>query len=352
MKKKILYVMHVDWNWIKQRPHFIEEHLEDEFDVVVLCPRNYRIKEYHDKQNIHVFYTIPFVRRFPVLWRIDHFRDRQFVRKYIDKEKPDIIYATHPRYGEYIPKSYEGKVLYDCMDDMLSFNKKSGYVSRISKQETIMMDRADIVLATSENLKAILNNRYPNSIYKTHLIRNGYDGKIAEIKQFPTSPIFTFCYFGTISHWFNFDYILKSLIDFPNIQYKLIGPIEAGTNIPQHERIMYRPPVKHDELLEATRDTDAFIMPFQLNDLILSVDPVKLYEYINFGKNILCVEYPEIKRFENFVYFYKDYESYKSQVKELITCSSTKYSEEDRLVFLSDNTWEKRTKDIVTLLNK
>ena len=46
------------------------------------------------------------------------------------------------------------------------------------------------------------------------------------------------------------------------------------------------------------------MMPFILNELIESVDPVKLYEYINFEKNIICIKYDEILRFKDFVYFY------------------------------------------------
>ena len=34
--KKILYVMNVEWNWIKQRPHFIAEGLSKNYHVEVL----------------------------------------------------------------------------------------------------------------------------------------------------------------------------------------------------------------------------------------------------------------------------------------------------------------------------
>ena len=34
--KKILYVMNVEWNWIKQRPHFIAEGLSKNHHVEVL----------------------------------------------------------------------------------------------------------------------------------------------------------------------------------------------------------------------------------------------------------------------------------------------------------------------------
>ena len=34
-RKKILYLMHIPWGWIKQRPHFLAELLSIDFDVDV-----------------------------------------------------------------------------------------------------------------------------------------------------------------------------------------------------------------------------------------------------------------------------------------------------------------------------
>lgn len=62
-KKRILYAMDLDWSWIKQRPQFIEERLENKFDVYVTCIRNYRIRKYYSKDNMSVFYRIPFISR-------------------------------------------------------------------------------------------------------------------------------------------------------------------------------------------------------------------------------------------------------------------------------------------------
>ena len=350
-KKKMLYLMHIDWNWIKQRPHYIEEGLEEYFDVTIICPRNYRIKERQFKKGTKVFYTIPFIRRFPIIWKIDLYRKMALIHRYIRIISPDVIYTTSPEYAQCIPNWYKGKVIYDCMDDMLAFNTQSHYVERVSKQESKMAYRADVILATSERLKSILCERYPEYKDKLILVRNGYDGNICTSQKLESHQSYTICYFGTISHWFNFDFITRSLNDIPDLQYLLIGPVEGGTNIPYHERLFHKPPVKHEKLVEATKDADAFIMPFELNDLILSVDPVKLYEYINFGKDILCVEYPEINRFSPFVYFYSDYEEFRSQIMLMKGTNKRKYSEEDRLSFLKQNDWEHRVETIIALLD-
>jgi hypothetical protein len=350
-KERMLYLMHIDWDWIKQRPQYIKESLEKYYDIFTFCPRNYRIKKHCNVYNMKVFYSIPFIRRFRLLWEIDECRKRRIINRLIQKYNPAYVYATHPEYGEMIPPTYTGVVIYDCMDDMLAFHSKSYYIKRATEQETTMVHRADLVLATSGRLKSILCKRYPASIQKFHLVWNGYDGNIAQTQELLKHDKYTLCYFGTISHWFNFDYVLKSLSDFPDLQYLLIGPIEGGTTIPTRDRLMHKPPVKHDELAKETEETDGFIMPFELNDLILSVDPVKLYEYVNFGKDILCVEYPEIKRFDPFVYFYSDYSSYHDQIMIMKNAKSRKYSNEERLDFLAQNSWKHRVESIVSLLN-
>ena len=87
------------------------------------------------------------------------------------------------------------------------------------------------------------------------------------------------------------------------------------------------------------------MMPFVLNDIILAVDPVKLYEYINFGKCIISVYYKEIERFSDFVYFYKDENEFVQLVDYLKTKGfPAKYTEKQQREFLENNSWEVRGK--------
>ena len=163
--------------------------------------------------------------------------------------------------------------------------------------------------------------------------------------------MFKLCYFGTVGEWFNTEYIEQSLIDFDNIEYVIIGPIDGG-RLPEHPRVKYLGTIEHSELYNKTKDVDCFIMPFLVNDIVSAVDPVKLYEYINFNKNILCVEYPEIKRFEPYVYFYDDYNEYKSKIEKLIRHNKIKYSMEARLEFLNNNSWDSRVEQITKFLEE
>ena len=93
-------------------------------------------------------------------------------------------------------------------------------------------------------------------------------------------------------------------------------------------------------------------MPFQINDIVAAVDPVKLYEYINFNKNILTVCYKEILRFEPFVYMYSNYSDYQMNLVQLIENNNLKYDSIAREDFLKSNTWEKRAEMIHQLINQ
>ena len=84
-------------------------------------------------------------------------------------------------------------------------------------------------------------------------------------------------------------------------------------------------------------------MPFLVNEIVSAVDPVKLYEYISFGKCIISVYYQELEHFRDFVYFYRTKKEYLELLDNLCqTGFPTKYNEEQRAEFLASNDWKER----------
>ena len=87
------------------------------------------------------------------------------------------------------------------------------------------------------------------------------------------------------------DLIIKSLGYIPNIQYLLFGPAE--TKIPKHHGIIHCGPIEHQFVPSIMSMADTLVMPFKISELVRSVDPVKVYEYICSGKPALVVGYEE-----------------------------------------------------------
>ncbi len=352
MQKKMLYLMNIDWNWIKQRPQFMAEGLSKVFETKIVYQYQYTRKNYQKRSyadlDIVPMYPIPKLDRFGRLRLINDKLKKNFIQRIMKKFVPDYIYCTLPVQIHWIENS-DAFIIYDCMDNHAAL---FGDKDIIKADEKAMCKRADLILCSSEKLVENLCGEYGDDIRKkTIVVRNGYDGQIVETSDNKSvnDNVFKFCYFGTIGEWFNTEYIERSLQDFENIEYVIIGPFDRGT-LPEHPRVKYCGTVEHAALYDATRDMDCFIMPFKVNDVVSAVDPVKLYEYINFNKDILCVEYPEIKRFHPFVYFYSDYDEFKVRIEEIMLQDRIKYSQDERNKFLTNNSWDCRVEQIVDKL--
>ena len=245
-------------------------------------------------------------------------------------------------------------VIYDCMDNHPSFIKNNNNRSKIVVQEKELIKKARYVLCSSQKLKSVLLERYGNGIgQKTTIVRNGYNGELTklEICQLQSKQTYRIAYFGTLSSWFNFEFLIRSLDDIPEVEYVLMGPI-AGVEIPKHKKIKYIGTVEHDELYDTVKNTDCLFMPFIVNEIIESVDPVKLYEYINFGKDILCVKYPEVERFEPYVNFYNTYDEYIDQIRKMMKNHERKYTDDQRIDFLKENDWKSRVRQIEEIIGE
>lgn len=355
----ILYIMNVDWNWIKQRPHFIAELLSKKTNVHIVYQYRYQrtgLQQRPDRElDIEPIFVIPRGDRYKITSKINRLIKKRRVHRKIKNTNANVLYLTFPDQIDVIPKKYRGLIVYDCMDNHPEFVSNIIQKRELIRKEKQLIDRASVILATSNNLIETLKIRYGDEIEKkVHLIRNGFGGSILpinETKQIERSQLYTFAYFGTISSWFNFDYILQSLTDFQDIQYELYGPV-AGVQIPEHERIHYHGTIEHDKLLENVKNADCLIMPFVVNDIIKAVDPVKLYEYINFNKNILVSEYDEIKRFSPFVHFYNSYSDFKKEICSLKQNCEIKYNNLEREEFLKKNSWNQRVEAIANIIDE
>ncbi len=364
VKKKILYLMHVDWKWIFQRPHVIAKGLEKDYDVTVAYLFNYRQQRKMQKNNLLPqktvkIYNIPYEGKNIFIYYLNKVWLRWYRHKF-KREMYDIVWLTSPVMLRYIDKKMSGKMVYDCMDDEVAMRMdrdntklvdqlvlKNEYV----RNKKILLKRADFVFFSSQYLYIKFKQQCNG---KAMLVRNGfqqsaihYMEKKAEMKR----RQYHIGYVGTIESWLDINLLKKGISKYPNICYHLIGP--CAIPIKNTNNIIIEGVTEHDQLYYKIAEYDCLIMPFKVNDIILAVDPVKLYEYISYGKCIISVYYPEIERFSDFVYFYHTEEEFISLLKKLKERKFVpKYSSEQQIQFLYENTWEKRINTIKNVIDE
>lgn len=353
--KNMLYVCGINWKWIFQRPQILALQLQENYNVTVMYPKKI-IKFWKDqKESPNPKCSKP-ILQFPLqnkvkilrlLSQIGYYRAFRKVSEY------DIVWFGYPVYFKYLPQNYKGKVVYDCMDWHSTMIQDKQQKSEIINLEKQLCDRADIIIVSSNKLKDYITKLLlkKNKQDKVVLVRNGItDSKCYEIKKAVVRQKNTLCYVGTIEKWLDFSILEKSVSRIDNIEYHLLGP--CMIDIPVSKKICYDGVVEHNHLYETIKEYDCLIMPFKLNDTIEAVDPVKLYEYISWGKCIISIYYPEIDRFKDYVYFYHDESEYIALVQKLVKEGfPPKYNEKQQREFIKNNTWKNRNDEIQTILN-
>lgn len=347
----MLYLIEIDWDWIFQRPQILALQLNEYLNIDVLYRFSFNRKNLNTKnkrmKSMEKFIQLPKQQRFKILKRINQLL-RYFYSLKIRMKKYDYIWISHPNLFDLIPKKYAGVVVYDCMDlyeDMEPTITK-GY---LMEKELILVENSDYIFCSSEYLfnKVISMRGNSNNVF---ILRNGYlsSSTIHEVDNNVIKSEYTLGYIGTLAEWFDYDLVEKSLKLFDNINYQLIGPYVKEYSI---EGVNYQGVVPHDKLFSHIEKIDCLIMPFIINNTVLAVDPVKLYEYISFGKCIISVYYPEIARFEPLVYFYNTEEEYISLIDQLIKNGfKPKYDTKTQLNFLGKNSWEARVNVVKEIL--
>jgi len=348
----MLFFIHVPWKWIKQRPHFFAEELSKTNDIIVVERFAFSKKYWGHKSdivNVRTLFQLP-KERYPIIHFINKFILSFFWGNKI--KKTEFIWLTSPIQYSYLESfKYKGKIIYDCMDDLLEFEKTELRREKLRTQEETLLKNADLVIASSLHLKKTLVNRYGQNdiIVVNNAIKDNIEPRCPQLPQniqsFFDHDKKSITYIGTISSWFDFNLMKKVLDDNDNTVLNLFGPKDTG--IPKDERIRYCGTIPHDMVFSVMKQSDILIMPFVLNDLILSVNPVKLYEYIFSGKPCIAPLYGESKAFSDYVYLYDSASDCSKIVGDIVNgkIASKRCFEECRAYALA-NTWSERVKQI------
>lgn len=343
----MLYIMGIEWNWIFQRPQVLALELEKDYDLTVVATKQpVHAKHQNNRQpkRLLELYQIPFQEKNRMIGAV---AGHVHAKVLGNLSQYDIIWVGYPLFGRYLPEDYGGIVVYDCMDNFeaLYQDRREKNLRRACAEELRLVQRADVIFASSLKLREKLLGMCPGK--EITVVRNGYSN-ISPVK--PVRPQkkeqYTLGYIGTLSEWFDSGLIVNSLKERTDIRYELIGPVADHQPIAE-DRIHYRGVVEHGRLGEAVRELDCLLMPFRINDIILYVDPVKLYEYIAWGKCIVACWYPEVDRFGDYVYFYHNEQEYWRLIAELADQGfPPKFTQAMQEKFLAENSWQARVRTI------
>lgn len=320
-KKKVCYFSLVTWKWIKQRPHFVALKLSEEFKV------DYRYLDLKDKykkeKNIVVgnslvdnninnknlkikpYYIYPGDKKYKLLRALSYFK--------LITLNYDMFIYTQPNQIESIfikaLKLNKTKIYYECMDNYIGWEKDKNYFESKERQ---VIEKSEKIFVSSEKLLNDISEKYNANKDKFILVRNGYDNQLFENYEKHEvkleKPAVT--YIGTIDKWMDIKNIESFAKKHTDVYFHIIGPVnqeikEKVDNI-KEKNVIIHGPIEHSMVPSYIENSDVMIMPFIINDIILYVDPVKVYEYLFFKKSIVSSYWEELNQFNGLINYYKE----------------------------------------------
>lgn len=266
--------------------------------------------------------------------------------------KPDIAIFYSYKFAFLLNtlKSIKTKIIYDCIDDISEFPyfwERPNERAKVIKTENLLVSASDLIFVVSEKLKEKIINYGKRPI----LIRNGVDyehfSKMMpvpeEIKEIP-HPIIG--YIGAISEWFDINLISKIAKKRPSWSFLFVGPIAKTLKFPKLSNIYSLGQKPYESLPAYLHHFDACIIPFKINNLTLSSNPVKMYEYMAAGKMIVSSDLPEVRKIPNTMIGHCA-DDFIHKIEEALNMAGRREIVEMNKRYAAENTWDRRIDEII-----
>lgn len=213
-----------------------------------------------------------------------------------------INMVFNPAAGMIAGKLGESELIYYCVDEYTAF---TGVTDGLRVIEEDLFRKSDFVVVSAEKLfesKAKFNKN-------TFVIRHGTDWrhfrtaldsatKIPdEIANLP-KPIIGF--HGLLADWVDFALIKKTAEHFKNGSVVLIGKIAVDAekkikilnDVPNIHFLGRKP---YEELPAYCKGFDVSLNPFEISELTLAANPLKVREYLAAGLQVVSTDIPEVR---------------------------------------------------------
>ncbi|WP_092198945.1 MULTISPECIES: glycosyl transferase [unclassified Pseudomonas] len=187
-----------------------------------------------------------------------------------------------------IPQS---PAIYDAMDDFPAFYRGLSRGS-MERRQARLIRRVDTVLASSSPLR----DKLLGMTDQVELALNACDMHgLASVENLDLgAKQQVLGYVGTLGRWFDWDLVIALAKANPGNRIRLIGPVFTPAPCVLPANIELLPECSHASAIAAMARFSVGLIPFKLNRLTASVDPIKYYEYRALGLPVISTRFGEM----------------------------------------------------------
>lgn len=250
-----------------------------------------------------------------------------------------VSVVDHPFWAPVCGRLTNHRVVYDCMDHHAGFSNNN---SNVLSQESRLLNSADLVVASSAKLFDMVKVSSANPL----LVRNAgqyehFCAPPAKLAFEKTRPVIG--YYGAISEWFDAALVAQAARQMPECDFVLVGSTYGANLSPVKDlpNVRMFGEVPYTDLPGYLHSFDVCMIPFQVNELTLATNPVKVYEYLSAGKPVVSIDLPELALMKDVIETAATAEAFIAGLRKALT-DNAPARVEARRAFARENTWAKR----------
>ncbi|WP_307585657.1 glycosyltransferase [Paenibacillus wynnii] len=330
----VIYPPTIDWEYMRQRPqHVMSMFASHGFPVI-----------YFNKQNKEG----PVLQKAaPNLYVVNHFGFfMQVLYPLLNGEKK-LYWSSWSKMLGAASRFQPDTIVYDCVDDFPDWEA----------DEMNWAHLADMIVCTADHLQQKMQQHVPGK--PITMIRNGCEWshfaaavsmETKSLPPLPTTEGFKIGYIGAWAPWVDEELVRKVATEFPESQVIIVGPKlrEDGDQLgPNVFNLGYR---DYHGLPQILSYLDVCIIPFRINRITESTNPIKVYEYLAAGKRVVSTNLPEVRKLQAYVSVADNHDEFIEGVR-----SALRSSKEDRFSlsqFARAFSWEQRFAQIYAMLKQ
>ncbi|MDA8064190.1 MAG: glycosyltransferase [Thermaerobacter sp.] len=213
-----------------------------------------------------------------------------------------------------------GRVIYDCADDHAAFRGllDPGLVRRLERELAV---RADFVFASAGTLAERLGRESGRRVL---LVPNGGDvDHFAAPRPLPAALVDVLPprlgFVGALGEWIDTGLLARVVREHPGVSLVLAGPVLADPGeLAGMRGVHFLGPVPYAELPGYVQGFALCLAPFRNTPLTRGVNPIKVYEYLAAGREVVATALPELAPLAGVVHVSPDADAFCQAVGELL----------------------------------
>ena len=265
-------------------------------------------------------------------------------------DKVDILWITNVKYKPLIELIEYKKLIYRCSDDISGFEN---CCSTMIELEESIIKKADIVFATARNLvekKKYLRSdiKYlPNGVELSNFQKEEYNLPHEFIGDKQKKCI----YVGAIEKWFDIELMCKVCSELKDVNFYIVGPIKIElSKLEKLKNVFLLGKKPYNEIPNYIYYSDVAIIPFKVNELTNSITPIKLFEYMSLGKDVVSTNFKEMKYLNSPAFLSNNTEDFINNIRLALEYTSERSKK--NINFAKESSWDARFDYVKKTINR